>query len=255
MTLNPAVLLVVAAAPAFGVPAPWTLRLLPSSRYPEALCLDGTRPGYYFRPGDTDFFKLHLQGGNWCRNPGDCLQRSRSFLGSSAQWPASPLNDTWAPGYNMGIDGLMSQTEGPLHTWSAVWVMYCDGSSFTSYLEEPLLVNGTHLHMRGRKILDAVFDDLITMRGLAQAKTVLLSGTSSGGMAVFYHADYVRARLPAAVRLFAAPDAGFFPDAPLPPGQRAFREALEQLVQFYNISASESGYPGVNAHCMAAHGE
>eukprot|EP00966_Prymnesium_polylepis_P220968 5111200-Prymnesium_polylepis.1 len=240
--------------------SPWVLRLLPVELYPEALCLDGSRPGYYYRRGsgaDAGNIRLHVQGGNWCMDADDCLGRSRTFLGSSALWPAvvNSSNSSWAAGWDMGIFGLMSADQGPLRDWSAVWFMYCDGSSFTSHTTQPLLVNGTHVHMRGRSTLRAILDDLTATRGLAAAQTVLLAGTSSGGMACYYHAEHIRERLPATVRLLAAPDAGFFPDAPLPPGQRAFREAIKGLVTLFNISASSSGgaYPGTNAHCVAAH--
>ena len=205
----------------------WSLRLLPES-YTEAVCLDGSRPGYYFRDGtgrDSRNFKLHLMGGNWCSDADSCLQRSRSFLGSSTSWPAEPPNGTNGT-WDLGVYGLMGKSGGLFENWTAAWIMYCDGSSFTSHREHPLIVNQTKVYLRGRAILSAVLEDLLSNMGLAEAETLALSGTSSGGMAVFYHAEHVRQQLPAATRLVAVPDAGFFPDVDCAPGQCAFRSAV-----------------------------
>jgi len=243
--------------------APWTLRLLPETAS-EAVCLDGSRPGYYYRPGRGEAassFKLHLMGGNWCMDGDDCLQRSRGFLGGSTAWPAEPPHGGSNGSWDLGTFGLMSDAgTGKFANWTAVWFMYCDGSSFASHREQPLLVNGTKVHLRGRAILDAILDDLLLTGGLAHAQTVLLSGTSSGGMAVYYHAEHVRSKLRTTTRLLAAPDAGFFPDIDCAPGQCAFRDALKQLVPFWNVStaAIADGYPGLNAQCVhanAARGE
>ena len=236
----------------------WSLRLIPS--HPDAKCLDGSRPGYYIRPGvgnDAHNFKLHFMGGNWCRDAESCSARSRTVLGSSNFWPASSsdlkMNDSTGI-WDMGSNGLMSAVAGPLRNWTAVWIMYCDGSSFSSFRALPLEVNGSHVYMRGRLILDAVLDDLIERQGFSTASTVLLSGTSSGGMAVYYHSEHVRARLPPEVRVLAAPDAGFFPDAPLPAGHDAFRLAIKGLISFFNISDDAAGveYPGASRKCLAA---
>ena len=50
---------------------------LPSHTYPDALCNDGTRAGYFH---DTDLTKLdkvhvHLNGGNLCDGDEACVER------------------------------------------------------------------------------------------------------------------------------------------------------------------------------------
>lgn len=62
-----------------------------------AVCLDGSAPAYYFRPGTgngTRSYILFLEGGGWCAGLGDpvggfdsCLSRSTTGLGSSKGYP------------------------------------------------------------------------------------------------------------------------------------------------------------------------
>ena len=61
-----------------------------------AVCLDGTNPAYYIRPGfgsGVGKWRIHHQGGGWCEGYPDCVARSKTDLGSSAAYPAS-INET-----------------------------------------------------------------------------------------------------------------------------------------------------------------
>lgn len=55
-----------------------------------------------------------------------------------------------------------------LYNWNVVWVKTCDGGSWTGNREQPEMVDGTPLYYRGRRILDAMIDDLIP-RGILNA--------------------------------------------------------------------------------------
>jgi len=55
-----------------------------------AVCLDGSAPGYYFRPGKgsgSNSWIVHMEGGGWCYNETLCVERSKTRLGSSKSWP------------------------------------------------------------------------------------------------------------------------------------------------------------------------
>ena len=90
-----------------------------------AVCLDGSPPGYYIRPGygnGTDKWIIHLEGGGWCKNESDCYERSKTDLGSSKNWLPS-----------MALNGFLSDnsTVNPdFYNWNIIRVMYCDGGSF-----------------------------------------------------------------------------------------------------------------------------
>ena len=58
-----------------------------------------------------------------------------------------------------------------------------------------------------------VYDTLLSQHGLASAATVVVSGCSAGGLAVFLHVDHLAAKVRAAnpgARVLGAPGAGFF---------------------------------------------
>lgn len=204
--------------------------------------------------------QFHFQGGGWCTSASDCYTRSQTILGSSKTW--SPWLSTQWPPEGAAFYGLMdANATNPFGDWTFVWVGYCDGSSYVSDADAPIVVNGTNLYMRGRAILDAHLDELEAAFGftstvsgglaarslrvagrtqwlhlsrqhmrrmpvdrrpargcvggwtgarLLQASEVMISGTSAGGLATYLHTSYIKSRLPAATRVVAMPDAGFF---------------------------------------------
>ena len=84
----------------------------------------------------------------------------------------------------------------------------------TSNAANPTTGNGKTIWHRGRPNLAADFAYLNTL-GLGAATDVIFTGGSAGGASVFFSLDAVRALLPSSTRLFGAPDAGFFIDAPV----------------------------------------
>jgi dienelactone hydrolase len=79
-------------------------------------------------------------------------------------------------------------------------------------------VGGKQVFFRGAAILDAVLADLLG-RGLAQAKRVVVTGCSAGGLAAYLHCDYIAERLGERVQTKCMPDAGFFMDVVRPQGR------------------------------------
>jgi len=97
--------LVPAATSATGIPTPPST-LVRLAAYPNAVCLDGSPAGFYFRKGHGDGaarWYIHHEGGGWCQMetpvqswPNDnCAARAASRLGtlkgdnSTAVWYAS----------------------------------------------------------------------------------------------------------------------------------------------------------------------
>lgn len=105
-------------------------------------------------------FVTHFLGGGWCVDETDCLSRSTSFIGSSKGW--TPHLSGMSPTLNDQGVMLGDPTVNPdFGTWALAFIMYCDGSSYTSNVDAPVNVNGTNLYFRGRRLLDAIFEDLI----------------------------------------------------------------------------------------------
>ncbi len=94
--------------------------------YQDAVCLDGSAPGYYLRRGSgagASRWKLHLMGGGWCSTDGEsCHQRSLTKYGSTKSWP-----DSLAFGGFLSDDVKMNPD---FYDWNMVFVIYCDGASF-----------------------------------------------------------------------------------------------------------------------------
>ena len=132
----------------------------------------------------TPYFALryiHHQGGAWCYSLDDCLQRSKTFLGSSKTWSPYYEDDTAYFSADEAVNPLM-------HNWTKVMISYCDGASFTGKNATVTIHEGTELHFRGKAILEAIQLELLK-RGLQTASDVVLGGDSAGGLATYIHVD------------------------------------------------------------------
>lgn len=67
-----------------------TLHSFSTSRFPNAVCNDGSAAGFYLResPSKSSVWIVFLEGGGWCWDEKSCSDRSPS-LTSSKSWPAS----------------------------------------------------------------------------------------------------------------------------------------------------------------------
>lgn len=218
--------------------------MLDEARFPDARCLDGSMAGYYFRKGSVNKYLVFFQGGGWCYdsncgNPSvagtiqDCKFRSRERLGSSRKWPSSSL---WKAGM-LSSDAV----ENPVfHDWTLVYLPYCDGTSWSGNAE----VDG--LHFKGKAILDATVQQLLSASGIQRAEQVVISGGSAGASAVFFHADALAHSLQlAAGEVLALPDAGFFLDLKDKDGINCWPAQMRSLFDVAN------GYDSLHAGCLA----
>jgi O-palmitoleoyl-L-serine hydrolase len=132
-------------------------------------------------------------------------------------------------------------------SFNKVYIRYCDGASYSGDLTDPLVVGETTLYMRGRRIVDAVVDDLLMNHDLLQASSVLVSGCSAGGLAAYLHCDYIAGRLaPWMIPVRCAPDGGYFTDLLAISGTYVLRNEYQYVYAMQNASG------GVNADCVAA---
>ncbi|XP_015060712.1 pectin acetylesterase 8-like isoform X1 [Solanum pennellii] len=166
-----------------------------------AVCLDGSPPAYHLDPGFGHGVRnwiILLSGGAWCRNTTDCLNRSKTDLGSST---------LMLPFIFLGIFSK-SKTENPdFYNWNKVFVRYCDGGAFTGDIEN--VDSATNLHFRGARIFDAIIEDLLA-KGLKDAKNAILSGGSANGYPAMLYCDHFHSLLPKAHRVKCLVDAGYF---------------------------------------------
>jgi O-palmitoleoyl-L-serine hydrolase len=197
--------LALLAAPASAVLGNWTLvKLTDAAAQKGAVCLDGSPSAYYIRPpltpsGRNQWLIFH-EGGGWCNGDQNCFQRSQSDLGSSKAYPAAMSREEASDLYDA------------LPGFTVVYAKYCDGSSLTGDRDEPVVVGGNTsqtIFYRGRRVLDALLDDLLGSKGLAAADALLYSGCSAGALTAYSHVDYVAARVPATTTTVGMGDAMF----------------------------------------------
>eukprot|EP01091_Cochliopodium_minus_P003923 TRINITY_DN13863_c0_g1_i1.p1 TRINITY_DN13863_c0_g1~~TRINITY_DN13863_c0_g1_i1.p1 ORF type:complete len:421 (-),score=98.20 TRINITY_DN13863_c0_g1_i1:45-1307(-) len=216
----------------------FTTRILDASVYTEAKCLDGSPGGYALSLGEaqSNNWVFFFQGGGWCYEKNDCYGRSFSALGSSK---------FFAGQYFEG--GTLSgncEANPEFCSYNRVLFLYCDGMSFSGMRNEAVPVEGPNgkvdLYFRGRYILDAVIDDLSKNFNLSNAKQVLVSGCSAGGLSTFFQGDYIKSILPKTVEKYAlAPLSGFFEQHENTLNQPVYPDQLAQIFELANATTDE----------------
>lgn len=151
-----------------------------------------------------------------------------------------------------GFNGMISDddaTNPDLYNYNKLFLNYCDGGSYAGTVAEPIVVGTQTIYYRGRYILDAVYSTLFTM-GLQNAETVVVSGCSAGGLAVYIHLDYIAERIKAVnpnAKVVGAPGAGFFLGEAAPYAGGGYLAAYQEVFRDQNVSGS------INGACVAAH--
>jgi hypothetical protein len=189
---------------------------------------------------------IHQQGGGWCYDLESCVGRSKGSLGSTK---ADPKTRTLGGGY-MSWDNASNPL---MYNWNKVELRYCDGASVSGDKTTPTVVDNSTLHFRGRSILDAEIESILTDRGMSKATDVVISGCSAGGLATFLHCDHWAAAIDkattaetgAGAKVACMPDSGFFLDEERSP---KYHSNMQNVYKF-----QESSSAGLNAACVDAH--
>merc|ERR1712166_70576 len=231
-----------------------------------AKCLDGTAPTYdIVRNCNSDKWVLFFEGGSWCGDRKSCANRvgwiypkpaDEDLVSPDPGALPKPANGKAGHFGTADLGGLMSQDAAinpDFHDWNKVFLHYCDGASFSSSRQDPIDVftrGGASVQMwfRGRQNFNALVAHLQTSLGMEDATEVILSGGSSGGLAVFYNIDHLASLLPAGVRLTGFPDGGFFIDAKNRYGAHAYQKWFKHMDVEWNTTSGG----GTNKACLAA---
>ena len=196
-----------------------------------AVCLDGSPPGYDFKKGfgnGMNKWIVFFSGGAWCFDEQSCYQRSHTAYGSTR------FNTMLTEG---GLYSSDPETNPTFFNWNMVFVIYCDGSSFTGMRQNPVYFKDKPVYFRGKAILEAIVQDLLT-RGIAIATDVLLSGSSAGSLAVLIHADFIKSKLNPSTKVRAVADSGYFVDLATQHGTNKTRDMFNHMLLTHNSSSS-----------------
>ncbi|CAI5933552.1 unnamed protein product, partial [Closterium sp. NIES-64] len=225
--------------PAVAPPATPRLVLLANNSF-DAKCLDGSPPGYYFRPGTgsgKSMWHIYLPHGGWCFSPDQCLRRSKAYLGSSTFYPQDPTNVNLSPGF-YGMLSSNSSINPHFHNWNLVRLIYCDGGGYSGTagrVEVGSNGNSTTIYLDGWKIVQAVIQDLKSKQGIRSADQILLVGSSAGGQAAVALCDRIAGAFPWAATKCVS-DSGFFIDSKDRKGGNTWRANAQSLVNLHKPS-------------------
>ncbi|KAJ9467007.1 Pectin acetylesterase 3 [Diplonema papillatum] len=232
----------------------YTLQLMPEAVEKGAVCLSGSPAGYYIQPSPADSVQknnwlIFFEGGGWCYDARDCYVRSKGAVGDSSHWGQS----------SGGMGGLLNvncDVSPDFCHFNHVYVMYCDGTSWTGNADNPVVFNNTQLFFRGKRILDAVLESLAQRSNLTKAENVLISGSSAGSLATYLNADRIHswfvANAPGLVRFKVMPISGFFLDHESAYGVSVYRTQMENMHAISNATFGGALHPGCVAKYLPA---
>ena len=183
----------------------------------------------------TNKWIVFFNGGAWCYDEEACYERSQGVYGSTSfktKGDHSRLNTFCAA----GLYSTNPRVSPDFYNWNAVFVIYCDGSSFTGMREEPVYFEDKPVYFRGKAVLEAIIQDLLS-RGIRNASDVLLSGSSAGGLAVLIHADLIKSKLNPKTKVRALADGGYFVDLRTQHGERKIRKRYTRMLSVHNSTA------------------
>jgi hypothetical protein len=179
-----------------------------------AVCLDGSPATYYMRNattvGSLNKWVIYLEGGAWCvgenaydtnaykGNP-NCVLESCEVR-TTYKWGTTNSSKNAYDADYLDFDAITvvhqdffnwdCSTSPTLCEFNLVWFRYCDGGSYSGNRSEPVITsNGVTLYYRGARILYSILDELLFYHGMDNATEVVLSGYSSGAVALLMHID------------------------------------------------------------------
>ncbi|EES00677.1 hypothetical protein BDA96_03G159200 [Sorghum bicolor] len=203
------------------------ITILKSAVSDGAVCMDGTPPAYNLDPGSgtgSRSWIVNLEGGAWCNSAKTCRLTKSSGRGSSDHMDKEiPFT---------GIMSSSSAVNPDFYNWNRVKIRYCDGGSFAGEAFD----KNTGIYFRGQRIWNAVIRHLLSI-GMASADRVLLTGCSSGGLAVILHCDQLRAFFPSGTTVVKCiSDGGLYLDAVDVSGGRSLRSYFRDIVAMQGIA-------------------
>jgi len=209
-----------------------------------AKCLDGSPAGFYYRlsPTGSSSWLVYFLGGAYCVTLDDCVARSHTDLGSSANWTSFPTDTFDAEEGLFSTDPIVNPD---FHDWNMARIQYCDGYWYAGDRVEPVSHNGTDLFFRGRYIVEDSIKTLMEQFNLSNADQIIISGCSSGGMSVYLHLDWIREQIPSHIPVVGTADSGYFLDVPNYKGQCVYHQIYENCFEMQNATF-------VDSDCLAA---
>eukprot|EP01084_Bolivina_argentea_P247571 414166_1 len=173
---------------AYGKEVSLKLTHFDSTKYPLAVCNDGSKGGFYFKKSDSSspYWLVHLQGGSWCYDNPSCEYRFKTAKHLTT-------NKTWDQ--TISKTGIFDDNSklNPLYNANKIFVPYCTSDAYMGF-QQPS-PNNNNWYFMGQKIVEAVILTLITnpkynLGSTPNTDILVLSGCSAGGRGAMVNLDY-----------------------------------------------------------------
>lgn len=228
----------------------------------EALCNDFTRTGYFISSrinqslvGNQTKWVIFLESGGVCSTPDDCNYRYTNFRAKKSldnRRISSLMSslETFIPSdlLSNGLDSFDILSEDPalnpsFYDYIHVLVPYCSSDLWfgnatdlntSSFNFSDAKTDSFQFTFRGGVILQSLFEELKQKYRMNEAKKVLFSGSSAGGVALYTHAKTLQTYLSPTTELSVLGDSSWFIN---------FQESFELIngsVLYYNLPAYPS---------------
>lgn len=253
-----------------------------TSRFPEAVCNDGTPAVFYFAPGtDRTKWLIFLQGGGACRDGQSCAER---WCSAGTNFGMDKMTSSLSKP-SIRIDGLLDPgAQNRFASWNRVLLFYCSSDGWTGTKTSVLQATGASgatveytIHFKGSRIIDAVLDTLRNApRGkrraggeagaraswpdLDEATHVIFAGSSAGGGGATENGDRVRAKLPNVIDYRVLVDASHEPlyeSSDFAGSLLCARDPIgcsyETYFAFHHANAAKVSAPVLDASCLEWH--
>ena len=170
-----------------------------------AYCADGSVGGYYYLPAGSaangSKLVVALEGGGECRTAADCVAWRGGSGPSSTSWPRfrSP---------NAFSELSSSADSNPdFHDWAKLFLPYCTADMHSGRRRTPDAALGG-FHFAGHNLIVGSLQHLRNSSGV-EPTTVLVTGSSAGGIGALLHADFF-SRWWSRASVKVSPACGFF---------------------------------------------
>jgi hypothetical protein len=155
----------------------------------EAVCGNGEVANYLLRrapdESNTTTWVIRFDGNGLCYNDVSCLERNLSKPETMRPLPSRDKTP---------FDQWMDQTGGVLsadrhlnpsfYNLNAVFMHHCSSDSWMGNANVDK--NGHSFYLRGQDIAISIFKDLLELRGMKEARNILISAPGSGALGVTY---------------------------------------------------------------------
>ncbi|KAL4475440.1 hypothetical protein ABPG72_022075 [Tetrahymena utriculariae] len=202
----------------------------------NARCLDGSKPGIYYRPGESKRKTLiYLEGVGNCAGPSEEAILENCYQRSFTQYGSSKYRE---PFFNSSmIKGIFREDDKTFGRWNLLIIPTCEGATYAG--DVSVQYKNITLNFRAQRMLQHIFEHMIKEYNLDKNQHVILSGGSAGALGAYQYANYLQRILPHTdVRI--VPDSGFFLDSPQP---------FQQILQVFGNFIKNDHYKTIFPQC------